>query len=70
MYDTSVICASTCEISCAPFRELPGILPPPPGTMRSRELALCFEHLESTVEVTQPRADEGIGKALLVSHPE
>ncbi len=62
--------ASTCEIFYAPVRGLPGSLPPPPGTMRSRELALCFQRRESTIEVMQPRADEGIGKALLVSHPE
>ena len=62
--------ASTCEIFCAPFGGLPGSLPPPPGTMRSRELALCSKRLKAKIEISQPRADEGIGKTLLVSHPE
>ena len=40
------------------------------GQVAITELALCSQRLESKIEVTQPRPDDGIGKAILVSHPE
>jgi len=38
--------------------------------MRLRELALRSKRLKAKIEISQPRADDGIGKAILVSHPE
>ena len=51
---------------------LPTAREPPasPGRVAITELALCPQRLESKVEIAQPRPNDGIGKAILVSHPE